>query len=239
MLRSILVPFDGSPFSASALPMAAGLAARHGATLHLLAAYTPIVVPLPFAEAPTYDTRFDEEQRAALRTALRGYADRLLAEGGVAATSAVIDGDPAEVLADEAARRGVDLIVMTTHGRGGFDRAWLGSVADELLRRSPVPLLLSRPGRARAREDADDGILGPVADPAAVSVRPAADAARLRRVLVPFDGSGSPRGVRRGGPGGARRAGGVVRLNCPLRPRNPGAILPLRRFPASWLSAPR
>jgi len=189
MLRSILVPLDGSPFSASALPMAVGLAARHGATLHLLAAYTPIVVPLPFPEAPTYDTRFDEEQRAALRTALQGYADRLVAEGGVAATSDVIDGDPAEVLAAAAARLGVDLVVMTTQGRGGFDRAWLGNVADELLRRSPVPLLLSRPRGTGARQGADDGILGPVVGPAAVSVRPAADAARLRRVLVPLDGS--------------------------------------------------
>jgi nucleotide-binding universal stress UspA family protein len=189
MLRSILVPLDGSPFSASALPVAAALAARHGATLHLVAAYTPIVVPLPFPGAPTYDTRFDEEQRAALRTALQGYAGRLLAEGGVAATSAVIDGDPAEVLAGEAGRRGVDLIVMTTHGRGGFDRAWLGSVADELLRRSPVPLLLSRPRGVQGGEDADGGILGPVVDPAAVPVRPAAGAARLRRVLVPLDGS--------------------------------------------------
>jgi nucleotide-binding universal stress UspA family protein len=58
------------------------------------------------------------------------------------------------------------LVVMATHGRGGLERAWLGSVADDLVRRSPIPLLLLRPG----------------ADAATSAVR-------VRRILVPLDGS--------------------------------------------------
>jgi nucleotide-binding universal stress UspA family protein len=62
----------------------------------------------------------------------------------------------------------VDLVVMTTHGRGPFSRFWLGSVADEFLRRAPVPVLLVRPQETKpdlGREPA------------------------LRHVLVPLDGS--------------------------------------------------
>ena len=57
---------------------------------------------------------------------------------------------------------------MTTHGRGPLARAWLGSVADELVRKTPIPILLTRPQEAK-----------PVLDQAPV----------LRRVLIPLDGS--------------------------------------------------
>src|SRR5690606_14698323 len=48
----------------------------------------------------------------------------------------------ADQLLEYAARQGAALIVMTTHGRGGFSRMWFGSVADALLRTSTIPLLL-------------------------------------------------------------------------------------------------
>src|SRR5262249_37066667 len=61
-------------------------------------------------------------------------------------------------------------IVMTTHGRGLLSRFWLGSVADQLLRRSPIPLLLLRPTE-KTKE--------------ALEPSPAPD---LRQILVPLDG---------------------------------------------------
>lgn len=63
---------------------------------------------------------------------------------------------------------GADLIVMTTHGRGPLSRSWLGSVADELVRRATKPILLVRP-QEKARD---------------LSVEPV-----LRHILVPLDGS--------------------------------------------------
>ena len=193
MAGSIIVPLDGSAFSARALATAAAIARKRGATLHLLSVHTPLVVPLPYPGAPVYDQTFDEAQRDALQKALQGYADRLQSELGIAAKTAVFEGDPAVVLADEAVRRGASLIVMTTHGRGGFTRAWLGSVADELLRRSPVPLLIVRP--VDAEEDQASGIaagsggLGGVVNPAEVSVSPTESPYPFHRILIPLDGS--------------------------------------------------
>src|SRR5262249_8289522 len=57
----------------------------------------------------------------------------------------VVEGPIADALCEQAAATGADLIVMTTHGRGGLARAWLGSVADDLIRRLTVPVLLVRP----------------------------------------------------------------------------------------------
>jgi nucleotide-binding universal stress UspA family protein len=76
-------------------------------------------------------------------------------------------GSPAAALADYARDVGVDLVVMTTHGRGGLQRAWLGSVADQLVRSLNVPILLIRP-----KED-----------------QPATAVPRLEEVMVPLDGS--------------------------------------------------
>lgn len=191
MKASILVPLDGSAFSARALPTAAAIARKGGGTLELLSVHTPLVVPLPYPDAPVYDKTFDETQREALQAALTAYAARLRSEVGIAAKTAVLEGDPATVLAGEATRVGAGLIVMTTHGRGGFTRAWLGSVADELVRRAPVPLLLVRP--SGPSEDSGDaagaGTLGTVADPAEVPVDGADSLYPFHRVLVPLDGS--------------------------------------------------
>lgn len=190
MTRLILVPLDGSAFSAGALPAAAAIARRQGAALHLVAVYTPMVVPLPFQGGPEYDTRFDDEQREAHRQALARYAERLRDEAGVAATWVVVDGEPAEALATEARAQGAELLVLTTHGAGGFERAWLGSVADELVRRSPAPVLLIRPDGAGDRAGLDaSAVLAPVADAGRPPLQDARGAYAFRRVLVALDGS--------------------------------------------------
>jgi nucleotide-binding universal stress UspA family protein len=62
----------------------------------------------------------------------------------VGASTQVVQGHAAEVLVDEAARRGVDLIVMATHGYSGLKRWALGSVADKVLQATITPLLLVR-----------------------------------------------------------------------------------------------
>ena len=54
------------------------------------------------------------------------------------------DPDPASVILEEAAKNACDVIVMATHGRSGFSRLVFGSVADQVLRGSPTPVLLVR-----------------------------------------------------------------------------------------------
>jgi nucleotide-binding universal stress UspA family protein len=78
----------------------------------------------------------------------------------------VLDGDVPAAIEEFAAAQGVDLVVMTTHGHSGITRLWLGSIADKLIRRLSIPVLVVRPVHDRA-------IVPP----------------RFRRILVPLDGS--------------------------------------------------
>jgi nucleotide-binding universal stress UspA family protein len=89
-------------------------------------------------EAPMYGNRDDMEAYLQLVAGLVAHA-----HAGHPVT-AVLVGDPAERLADYVEANAIGLVVMTTHGRGGFSRFWLGSVADRLLRRVNAPILLLR-----------------------------------------------------------------------------------------------
>jgi nucleotide-binding universal stress UspA family protein len=162
MFHSILVPLDGSAFGEHALPLAAGIARRAGATLRVVHAHEPGDDRL--LTWYTLDPGVEQSERAYLDSVAR----RLATGAGVTPTTALVHGSAAEALPEHARGVGADLIVMTTHGRGPLSRFWLGSVADRLVRLLPVPVLLVRP-----RESAP-----------ALDVEPA-----LARMLIPLDGS--------------------------------------------------
>ncbi|HEU0116127.1 MAG TPA: universal stress protein, partial [Thermomicrobiales bacterium] len=83
----------------------------------------------------------------ATRTELQTVVDRLRAQG-LTASAEALDGSPFFVLAE--ALRPDDLVVLTSHGRGGVQRWLLGSVAEKLARTAPCPILLvPAPGRGR------------------------------------------------------------------------------------------
>ncbi|MBX6363795.1 MAG: universal stress protein [Gemmatimonadetes bacterium] len=167
MLRSILVPLDGSMFAEHALPYALLLARQFGARLRLVQAHEP---PVPIEYAAELPTAFyeDEAMREREWQALQALAMSLARNWGVTATPRRRDGEPVAALAREVIDADADMVVMSTHGRGPLARAWLGSVADGLLRAVRVPLLLVRP-RGEAVERAPRG--------------------PLRSILVPLDGS--------------------------------------------------
>lgn len=147
MYRTFLVPFDGSPLSATAIPFALDLARRFGATVHLALVHDPAAyIPFVAGEVavPIYDQALEREHRATEAQALESAVESLRA-AGVPAIAAQLDGAVAEQLAVYGASVGADLIVMTTHGRGGFQRMRLGSVASTLLTRCTTPVLLLRP----------------------------------------------------------------------------------------------
>jgi nucleotide-binding universal stress UspA family protein len=87
------------------------------------------------------EAQLREVEEEYLETLARRLAGMLGQRPGVR----LLNGTAAVALSQFATRKGVDLIVMSTHGRGGFNRAWLGSVADGLVRRSRVPILLVKP----------------------------------------------------------------------------------------------
>ena len=82
-----------------------------------------------------------------MRDHARDIIDRALVHGGLPAdsvTTSIIEEEPARGIVAEAARIGADLIVMGSHGRRGLRRLFLGSVAEHVVRNSPVPILVVR-----------------------------------------------------------------------------------------------
>lgn len=146
--KRILVPLDGSRLAEAAFTEAIDVAKRHDATLVLLrAAY---VTSMPAAD-PT------ESQIAVVREAetyLAEVAERARAAGVTKLETSVWYAAAADAIIEAARVRDIDLIVMGTHGRSGFGRLVLGSVAESVLRGTTTPILLLRGTEAAAADDA-------------------------------------------------------------------------------------
>jgi nucleotide-binding universal stress UspA family protein len=140
------VPLDGSAAHEAALAPAVRLARGFGAELELL-----LVVPTArtlAGEQAQSARMLPGTMRAVLELAedtARGYLEELVERcraEGVAARSELLRGDAVAAVADAAARRQVDLLVLGSHGRCGFDALLAGSVAARIAGRTALPLLL-------------------------------------------------------------------------------------------------
>jgi nucleotide-binding universal stress UspA family protein len=143
MFRKILVPLDGSWFAEQALATAAAVCARAGGasgSIELLLVNTDAFRPLVPEGA---------QGRVEDRIYVNGIAEEAARLLKVPVSAVVLDGDPVEVIVNRANETGADLIVMTTHGRTGFTRAVMGSVADGVIREAGRPVLLQRPDPLR------------------------------------------------------------------------------------------
>jgi nucleotide-binding universal stress UspA family protein len=135
MFTHLIVPLDGSPQAAVALPLARTIAQRTGAELVLVR-----VVP---------GYQLDPPKTAVALEYLEGVA-RELADLRVQLVIARGD-DIAAVLIGRVELHNADLVVMAPHGRGGLRRVMAGSVANRLIARSPAPVVVLRPGARRGR----------------------------------------------------------------------------------------
>ncbi len=144
MLRTILVPLDGSALAERALPIACDIARRAGGAVHLVRAHVPIAVVGATAEGAIFSQDMlaaDDALRQRAQQYIEGVATRVAAEWGLRVSPITEDGSPAGLITDIAERIGADLVVITTHGAGGFAPDWLGSVADSVIRHSHRPVL--------------------------------------------------------------------------------------------------
>ena len=168
-MKRVLVPLDGSDFAEQALDPGVALAIRDGAEIHLLSVVsTEPPIPLTFADPALLGGWVDEEgarKQAYIERTAAGVAARA---GGCGVEAHVRVGRVDAIIREVAEEFDVDLVVATTHGRGAFQRVWLGSTADRLLRSLERPLLLLPPTPAGADRFAE---------------------AQIRHVLVPLDGS--------------------------------------------------
>jgi nucleotide-binding universal stress UspA family protein len=147
-IRSVLVPLDGSPFAEQALPWAAAIAGAARARLRLtLVHQSPSPPPLDEATGRLY-TRIELSLRKVQREYLAKVADQVRREHGVQVAKVTLQGTPAPALARYIGEMDPEIVVMTTHGAGGIRRAWLGSVADQLVRSLEIPMLVIRPREA-------------------------------------------------------------------------------------------
>jgi nucleotide-binding universal stress UspA family protein len=140
-MKTIVVPLDGSPLAEGALPYAAALARAAGA--RLLLARAVLAVPRPGQDPAAARAAAREAAGTALEAAAAG-----LRAGGLVAEGRVLYGEAASAVLELARAAGADLIVMSTHGRGGAGRWLFGSVADAVLRRATQPVLLVPSGAA-------------------------------------------------------------------------------------------
>ncbi len=154
MYKEILVPLDGSDVSASALPTARQLAEAVGARIHLLqvSSQSEEFSVLRGAEFGTMGSDYSQQVLDEVLTAQRDRIERYLNEVGdelqsvgLTVVKAVEDGQAADKIVDYAESAGIDLILMSTHGRGGVRRFLVGSVTDKVIRSTDLPVLVVHP----------------------------------------------------------------------------------------------
>jgi nucleotide-binding universal stress UspA family protein len=140
--QRIIFPYDFSAGADSATETVKFLAATYGARVLVLhAAKSPAqLLPLYCAEGIAVDVKPDsrsEEVHQQLTENLQEFAGREL--GGLEHEEQVMTGDPGSVILERADEEHADLICMSTHGRTGLERIFLGSVAVKVLRLAPCP----------------------------------------------------------------------------------------------------
>jgi nucleotide-binding universal stress UspA family protein len=163
MFRKIIVPLDRSPLAEEALGAAAAIARANNAEIEVVLVHQPIPYA-GFSDAPWKPAQAMDEEKY-----LEEIADELKSGAAISVEPILLHGDVVERICARAQASNADLIVMTSHGRTGLARAWLGSVADGVLRRSSAPVLMLRPEEARVDRR---------------TARP-----MFKHILVPLDGS--------------------------------------------------
>lgn len=148
-VNHILCPVDFSETSAHAVDQAVAIAGWYRCRITALHVRSPMVLPIPgvpVGAVPTLPVP-DEEGHERLVERVRGLFKKAGAD--IRVDVQIETGLPATVILERAAGSGVDLIVMGTHGAGGFTRFVLGSVAEKVLRKAACPVL-TVPPRAHA-----------------------------------------------------------------------------------------
>jgi nucleotide-binding universal stress UspA family protein len=163
MFRKIIVPLDRSPLAEEALGAAASIARATNAEIELVLVHQPVPYA-GFSDAPWKAAQAMDEEKY-----LEEIANELKNGAAISVEPIILHGDVVERICERANAANADLVIMTSHGRTGLARAWLGSVADGVLRRSAVPVLMLRPAEVHFNRR---------------MARP-----MFKHILVPLDGS--------------------------------------------------
>jgi nucleotide-binding universal stress UspA family protein len=143
-IRRVMYPTDFSTASRRAFATAMTLAKRSRATLTIVHVIVPIVplVPEQYLDTRTW-ARIDVQARRWAYARLGRLAARARA-AGIRVTSLLFEGDPSRHIVKAARAMRTDFVVMGTHGRTGFSRLLLGSVAERVIAAVPCPVVVVR-----------------------------------------------------------------------------------------------
>lgn len=161
MFTHLLVPLDGSPLAACALPHAIAFARAFGAKVTLVR-----VLAVPSSGAPT--DSFDWQLHKAEAEAYLDGIAQALQVAGIFPETVVLEGQPAHLIVNYVQRNQIDLVILSSHGESGLTGWNIGSVAQKILLRAHVSCLLIRAYQPLQTERTD---------------------LRYHRLLVPLDGS--------------------------------------------------
>ena len=143
-INRILCPIDFSDFSLDALRHGLGLAQWYSAELTLFHVYQ-VSQPLPDERLPGSVPVFMDVDPNRIAEEVRRFCAPLVGPSGRNVEVVVRPGDAAREIRKEAERVPSDLLILGTHGRSGFERLFLGSVTEKVLRSPRVPVLTIPP----------------------------------------------------------------------------------------------
>jgi nucleotide-binding universal stress UspA family protein len=144
--KNILFPTDFTEASKKVLPYALSTAQKYGAKLYVVHAVDDLEgwggVYVPYSHRQDIVDQALEQAGKVLedfgKEAVSGYANT---------EKRLVSGDPAEQIQQIIKDEAIDLVVMGTHGRGGLEHFIFGSVAEKVLKQSPVPVMIMNPNR--------------------------------------------------------------------------------------------
>jgi|SRR5579864_267582 len=140
-LKRILYATDLSDASRAALPIVATIARKYGSQVFVAYVWSPLPTPIATPEAfAAIETRQAKDAKEGLEAVL--HAQEL---SGISVTPVLKCGDPEPELCRAVQQEHIDLAIIGTHGRTGFRHLLMGSVAEQLLRRLPCPVLTIGP----------------------------------------------------------------------------------------------
>jgi len=145
--KIILFPVDLSAASAKIAPYVQNLASRYNARIHMLFVarvfdyFTSMYVPHPSV------SQFEKEVIEGAEKRLYEFADESFKDFPGTKTK-VVAGDPSDEILNYIGEHAIDLVVMGTHGRKGIDKVIFGSVAERVVKASPVPVMVVNPFKA-------------------------------------------------------------------------------------------
>lgn len=142
--KKILFPVDLSESSPKMVPFVTTMAEKFDSNIHILFVarafqyFTSIYVPHPSIDI------FENEIFEGAQKSLQEFTVKYFKDTGRVKTD-VVKGDAAEEIIKYIKKEGIDLIIIGTHGRKGLDKIIFGSVAEQVSKTSPVPVMLVNP----------------------------------------------------------------------------------------------